>query len=185
MSRGHRAFYSTGTRRGRGSPVQIIFGRPIRDTIPAHRRNFATEWHCAADTAEAQAGPEDIYDRNVRDMPELFVGNQVAVQDHRTGRWDRYGVVTEVGSYLRWAVLRSPRGRPGSRAEQVAHPAPVRTRGAGPGPRGGESSRGFRWRRPGDYCDGETRSLFPWSCSLCPSSAAAVGTRPPSSVPTE
>ena len=91
------------------SPAQVVFGRPMRDTIPAHRRNFAPEWQRAAEDAEAQAASyqekvEVAYNQTARDLPELSVGNQVAVQDHRTGRWDRYGVIADVGPYRRYYV---------------------------------------------------------------------------------
>ena len=98
---------NTPGRSGR-SPVQIVFGRPIRDNIPAHRRSFALEWQRAVDIAEAQATrnqkTEDVYNQNAREMSILSVGNHVSVQDHRTGRWDQYGVITEVGPYRRYYV---------------------------------------------------------------------------------
>ena len=33
------------------SPAQKLYGQPIQDTIPAHRRAFSTEWlHCTAES---------------------------------------------------------------------------------------------------------------------------------------
>ena len=95
--------------RGGRSPAQIVFGHPVRDTLPAHRRSFAPEWQVAADAAagrvsEHQQRADDIYNRQARDLEPLAVGNQVSVQDDRTGRWDRYGVVCEVGPHRRYFV---------------------------------------------------------------------------------
>ena len=52
-TRGVLQHRNTPGRSGR-SPAQIVFVRPIRNTLPAHRRNFAPEWQRAADIAEAQ-----------------------------------------------------------------------------------------------------------------------------------
>ena len=95
--------------RGGRSPAQIIFGRPVRDLLPAHRRSFAPEWQLAADVAEQrlsqqQQRADDLYNRQARDLEPLSVGNQVAVQDDRTKRWDRHGVVCEIGPYRRYFV---------------------------------------------------------------------------------
>ena len=37
------------------SPVQKLFGHPIQDTLPAHRRAFVPEWQGSALEAEQQA----------------------------------------------------------------------------------------------------------------------------------
>ena len=97
------------------SPAQIVFGRPVRDTIPAHRRSFAPRWQRAADEADSAATARQevtrqAYDRHARDLRDLDVGSQVAVQDSATKRWDRFGIVTEVGPHRRYFV-RLPSGR--------------------------------------------------------------------------
>ncbi len=37
------------------SPAQKLFGRPIQDTLPAHRRAFSAEWQRSTTNAEQQA----------------------------------------------------------------------------------------------------------------------------------
>ena len=39
-------------RYGAASPTQLVFNRPIRDSLPAHRRSFAPEWQRAAEVLE-------------------------------------------------------------------------------------------------------------------------------------
>ena len=34
------------------SPVEAVFGHPVRDCLPAYRRSFAPEWHRKADILE-------------------------------------------------------------------------------------------------------------------------------------
>ena len=94
---------------GGRSPAQIVFGRSVRDALPAHRRRFAPEWHRVADRAEVrlserQQRADDLYNSQARDLTPLAVDNQVAVQDDRTKRWDRHGVICEVGPHRRYYV---------------------------------------------------------------------------------
>ena len=39
------------------SPAQLVFGRPVRDTVPAHRRSFAPEWQLKDDQIEKTLHP--------------------------------------------------------------------------------------------------------------------------------
>ena len=97
------------------SPAQILFGRPTRDVVPAHRRLFAPQWQRAADDAERAAAARQqrtrtAYNQHARDLPTLGIGSQVAVQNHASGLWDRHGVVTDVGPHRRY-FIRLPSGR--------------------------------------------------------------------------
>ena len=38
-----------------------------------------------------------MYNRTAHELPQLAVGTKVAVQDHRTRKWDKYGTIVEVG----------------------------------------------------------------------------------------
>ena len=91
------------------SPAEILYGRPVRDLVPAHRRNFAAEWQTSADAADAAAARrqervEARYNSRATDLPVLQVGARVAVQDQDTKRWDRYGQITEVGKNRRYLI---------------------------------------------------------------------------------
>ena len=98
------------------SPAQIVFGRPVRDTLPAHRRAFDPRWQRTADEADAAAADmkddaERRYNQHAKDLPALGVGSQVMVQNNVTKRWDRCGVVTEVDHRRRRYFIRLPSGR--------------------------------------------------------------------------
>ena len=91
------------------SPAQLVYGRPVQDALPAHRRQFAASWQRASDAVDAAAASrreriEQAYNQHSRDLPELNVGNQVAVWDPKTHRWDRYGVVVELQPFRRYLV---------------------------------------------------------------------------------
>ena len=94
----------------------IVFGRPVRDTLPAHRRSFDPHWQRTADEADAAAtrlreDAERRYNQHARDLPGLRIGSQVMVQNHVNKRWDRCGVVTEVDHSRRRYFVRLASGR--------------------------------------------------------------------------
>ena len=97
------------------SPAVILYGHPVRDMLPAHRRNFSAEWQNAADGAEGAAARrqeriEERYNSRAADLPALKIGNRVAVQNQDTKRWDRYGEIAEVGKHRRY-LIRMQSGR--------------------------------------------------------------------------
>ena len=55
LARALLQYRNTPSRRDGLSPAQKLFGRPVQDILPAHRRVFAPEWQCSADDAEEQA----------------------------------------------------------------------------------------------------------------------------------
>ena len=88
------------------SPAQIVYGRPIRDTLPSHPQLYQQQ---PADSfidrrREQNEKVKDRYDSRARDLPEFSVGTRVRVQDPRTRRWDRCGVVISVGPHRRYRV---------------------------------------------------------------------------------
>ena len=99
------------------SPAEILFGHPVQDKLPAHRRAFAHRWQSLAEHADAaskhadhQVQAEARYNASAATLPDLRVGTQVAIQNPSTKLWDRYGVIIQLGSYRRYFV-RLPSGR--------------------------------------------------------------------------
>jgi transposase InsO family protein len=76
---------------GGASPSQIVFSRPTRDLLPAHRRSFAPKWQQAAELLEkrAQHAKElqiQHFNRSAHPLPPLVIGDSVLIQDHKTKR---------------------------------------------------------------------------------------------------
>jgi len=106
-------YYNTSRKDGQ-SPAQKRFGRPIQDTLPAHRRSFAAEWQ--RDTLEAEqfaqrtltqrtlTQTEMYYNRHAQDLQNIQVGSTVALQNPRTKLWDIYGTVVNVTPHRRYSV---------------------------------------------------------------------------------
>ena len=97
------------------SPAMLLYGRPVQDAIPAHKSLFTTDWHERFADADRKFSDnrtrlETAYNRGTRDLPPLRVGTPIAVQDPRSNRWDRYGVVQEVHHRLRRYVIRLASG---------------------------------------------------------------------------
>ncbi|KZR96014.1 Uncharacterized protein APZ42_009889 [Daphnia magna] len=87
---------------GGASPAQLVFNRPIRDSLPAHERSFAPEWQRAADVLEkrmhrAIARATTRYNFSAHHLPVLPLGAHVLIQHHSTKRWDTPAVVVEAG----------------------------------------------------------------------------------------
>ena len=70
-----------------------------QDTLSAHHRAFAPEWQRCVEESEAVSAErsEADYNMHVRALPEVKFGSNVVVQNPRTGLWDIYGVIVDVG----------------------------------------------------------------------------------------
>lgn len=84
------------------SPAQVLFGHPLRSTVPTHHRSFAPERQHAADVCDAKPSrlrqqDKERHDATARTLPVLRIGSSVDMQDHVSGRWDRMGVIVGVG----------------------------------------------------------------------------------------
>lgn len=87
-------------RNGGASPAQLVFQRPVRDSLPAHRRSFAAEWQTAGHILEQRARKtverrEEIYNRRAHPLPTLAIGSHVLIQHPETKRWSTTGVIVE------------------------------------------------------------------------------------------
>lgn len=83
------------------SPAQVLFGHPIRDLLPAHRRAFASEWQKAADIVEEKANAArqhvaKYYNATARELQPLKVQDRVVVQSNVTKRWEKHGIIVEM-----------------------------------------------------------------------------------------
>ena len=91
------------------SPAQHLFGHPVQDSLPAHRRSFAPEWQSSSEDADkkAEATHENavhVYNQHARELPDITIGSQVAIQNPKSKLWDIYGKVTATASHRRYLV---------------------------------------------------------------------------------
>ena len=109
LTRALLQYRNTPSRKDGLSPAQKLFGQPIQDAIPAHRRSFALQWQKSTEEAEkleetTKENVEESYNQHTRALLEIVVGSNVAIQNRDTNRWDVYGIVTHVGPHRRYYV---------------------------------------------------------------------------------
>ena len=109
LSRSLLQYRNTPCRHDGLSPAQKLFGHPVQDSLPAHRRSFAQEWQKSSEEADRKAkatceNVEQIYNQHTRELPNLKVGNHVAIQNPKSKMWDIYGMVTATASHRRYLV---------------------------------------------------------------------------------
>jgi len=97
------------------SPAQVLYGHPLRSCVPAHPDAFSMDWQSKAEDCDrrAAAHAENAavrYDNQARELPKLKVGQYVRIQDPKTHRWDKVGLVMGVGKARTYEV-RVPSGR--------------------------------------------------------------------------
>ena len=109
LTRGLLQYRNTPSRKDGKSPAQKLYGKPIQDTLPAHRRSFAVEWQLQSEDADkkledTKIAVEQSYNQHARPLPDINVGTKVAIQDQCTKRWDIYGTVTDIGPHRRYFI---------------------------------------------------------------------------------
>ena len=97
------------------SPAQVLYGRPLRSTVPAHHRAFADVWQRAAEECDERAAVFKSrvaahYDASARPLQQLRLSQSVLLQDPKTGLWDRTGAIVGIGN-RRDYLVRLPSGR--------------------------------------------------------------------------
>ena len=108
-------YRNTPSRRDGMSPAQKLYGHPVQDTLPAHKRSFAAKWQQNVEQADtiaeaSQDSAKRYYNRTAHNLPEITVGSNVAIQDPRTKLWDTYGVVRYIGPHRQYHI-RTKEGR--------------------------------------------------------------------------
>ena len=107
--------YRNAPRSGGRSPAQAIFGKPIRDCLPAHRRSFAPEWQKKADVLEKRerrsiALQAEHFNKRANPLPDLEIGTHVLIQHPVSKCWATPGLIVEKGAN-RDFLVRTSAGR--------------------------------------------------------------------------
>ena len=87
-------YRNTPCRRYGTSPAQKLYGHPIQNSLPAHRRSFAPEWQRPIDTQHAKdvlQKAESFYDKHAHPLPDLALGAHVAIQNPTSKVWHHHG----------------------------------------------------------------------------------------------
>ena len=109
------------------SPAEVLFGHPIRDFMPIKPGKFRPQegWRLAEEDREKAlriryCRGKEIWSEHTKKLPRLSVGDRVLIQNQwgtpkMAKRWDRSGVVLEVGDYDQYKVKVDGSGRVSTR----------------------------------------------------------------------
>ena len=102
-------YHNTPSHKDGLSPAKKLFGHPIQDTLPTHRRSFASEWEKGTQEAEQQVTEtlehsKTFYNIHARSLPDIRIVSPVALQSQQTNLWDVYGTVVAIGPHRRYYV---------------------------------------------------------------------------------
>ncbi|EFX76839.1 hypothetical protein DAPPUDRAFT_106763 [Daphnia pulex] len=93
----------------------MVFNRPVRDALPAHRRSFAPEWQLKADILEKRARRAkevqiEHYNRTAHPLQPFGIGDHVIVQHPVSKCWETTAIVVEIGPNRDY-IVKTPAGR--------------------------------------------------------------------------
>ena len=109
LSRALLQYRNTPTWKDGISPAQKLFGHPMQDTLPAHRRSFALEWQKSTFEADRLAQETEeksttAYNQQAHPPLAVHIGNHVAIQHPTNKLWDTYGTITSIGPNRKYFV---------------------------------------------------------------------------------
>jgi hypothetical protein len=100
------------------SPAQLALGRVLRDTLPLPTKRYRINPHWAqflTNRERSMAQKNEMvkaeYDQHSKLLTELCKGDAVLCQNAKTKKWDRSGVIVEVGKYRQYSVKMDGSGR--------------------------------------------------------------------------
>ena len=78
------------------SPAQLLMGRRIKTTLPAHQKMYQSNNKDLVKKMKMQKlKQKEYYDRQSCELPKLSVGDRVCIHDHSTGEWRQRATVVE------------------------------------------------------------------------------------------
>ena len=105
-------YRNTPSRKDGLSPAQKLYGHPVQDILPVHRRSFSKEWQQKFQEAEEQSrqalqASENFYNLHAHPLPDIRIGSHVAIQNTQSKLWDIYGIVTDITPHRRYFIKTS------------------------------------------------------------------------------
>lgn len=89
------------------SPAQKLHGRPVQDTLLAHRRSFLDKWQKTVketDWVDTKVEMENYYNRHTHALHDMVTVSHVAIQNSEMKSWDIYGTVVDITPYRHYYV---------------------------------------------------------------------------------
>ncbi len=103
------------------SPAQLLYGRNMKDCLPTleEAMRIRPEWRMVAEDREKALAKRNVrnmemYNVHTKELPPLDIGDEVAVQNQtgpRPTRWEKTGVIMEIGRNRNYLVKMHGSGR--------------------------------------------------------------------------
>ena len=100
------------------SPAQLLLHRQLRDCIPAHPSLYKPhkEWVTAGYQREAMLSKRNAklhleYDKHTRNLPQFQLGDHIVLQDMKSKRWTKSGIVVEILPHRQYHIRMDGSGR--------------------------------------------------------------------------
>ena len=115
LARSLLQYRNTPNRKDRLSPAQKLYGHPIQDTLPVHRRAFDPKWQLKFNDFESRKTEslrktQTHYNQHATPLPEISVGTRVAVQNRESKLFDIYGTVIFIDNKFRKYSIKTDNG---------------------------------------------------------------------------
>ena len=99
-------YRNTPNKRDGLSPAQKLFGHPIQDRMPMHKKSFNQGTN---EKAERKANDHDYkakayYNRSAKELPGLKPGEHIALYNQSSSKWDTHGTILQRISKHRYAI---------------------------------------------------------------------------------
>lgn len=101
------------------SPAQLLLGRKLRDSVPQPSSGYkvSAQWEFYLRARELSIEKSNItmkesYDnKGIKNLKPLSIGSEVLCQNTRNRKWDRSGVVIDVGEHRQYTIKMTGSGR--------------------------------------------------------------------------
>ena len=107
--------YCTPSRKDKFSPAQKLYGHPIQDKIPVHRRAFAPEWPSKMREMNFKDKYQEqivtYYNCGAAQLLDIQLESHVAIQNRETGNFDIYGTVVNNDAKFTRYTIKTQSGR--------------------------------------------------------------------------
>ena len=94
------------------SPATIMMGRNLKGTLPIHPSRLTTE--ISADFTEDRRRQHEVqkmyYNKGKKPLSELETGDQVQIQDEKTGNWSTSAIIKDAEPQNRSYIVQTPDG---------------------------------------------------------------------------
>ena len=109
MARALLQYGNTPLRHVNKSPAELAIGRELGDTLPLPMKPYQINPHWAQVIMEHERSmsvqnEKEKFKYDVRSLSELCKGDQVLCQNTGSKKWDRSGIIVEVGKYKQYTI---------------------------------------------------------------------------------